>query len=61
MLKGARNIAVFLHRSNVGCTVVRQGVMTRGMERGAKPQLTLTQDYAMEYCSIEAMVGYVHY
>lgn len=61
MLGGAKNIAAFLHGSDVGCVVARRSVTTRGMKRGVKPQLTLTQKYAMKYCGIEAMMGYVHY
>ena len=60
-LKGARNIAAFSHGSNVGCMVARQGVTTRGMGRRAEFQVTLTQNYAMQYCGIEAMMGYIHY
>lgn len=61
MLEGARNIAAFSHGSDVGCAVARRGVTRRGTRRGVKPQLTLAQNYAMKYCGIEAMMGYVHY
>lgn len=61
MLEGARNIAAFSHGSDVGRMIVRRGVTTGGTRRGVKPQLTLTQNYAMKYCGIEKMMGYVHY
>ena len=61
ILRGARNIAAFSYGSDVGYVVPRRGVTTRGMRKGTKPHLTLTQNYAKKYRNIEATVGYVHY
>ena len=56
LLRGARNTAAFSHGSDAGKVVPR-----RGVRRGVKPQLTITQNYGSKYSSVEAMIGYVHY
>ena len=56
LLHGARNAAAFSHGSDVGTVVPR-----RGVRRGVKQQLTITQNYGRKYSGVEAMIGYVHY
>ena len=51
-LKGAKNIAAFLHGSDTSS--VKKG-------EGVRSQQTITQRYSEEYCSIRGMMGYIHH
>ena len=56
IVQGTRNVAVFSHGSDVGKVVPR-----RGVGRGVKPQLTISQNDGRRYCGIAAMMGHIHY
>lgn len=51
-LKGGRNIAAFLHGSDVGYSKKKGKVCL---------QRTITQNYSKRYCNIQRMMGYIHY
>ena len=63
-LEEGRNMAAFLHGSDVGCVKKRGGVKKGVNDQEGqivRPQRTIAQNYSKWYRNIQRLTGYTHY